>query len=115
MGILDELGPAEKKVRPTAVGTDGSGLVLAWDDGRRDVLPMLLVRARCPCAGCVDEWSGKRLLNVTKLAPDVRAVKLGEVGRYALQISWSDGHESGIYSWDFLRRLADEQARGAER
>ncbi len=81
---------------------------IAWDDGVTHHTPLLMLRARCPCAGCVDEWTGKRLLNVTTIRPDVRPVSVTEVGRYAVQLGWSDGHQTGIYSWDLLRRLSEE-------
>ena len=45
---------------------------------------------------------------MTTLRTDVRPLSLTEVGRYAVQIGWSDGHQTGIYSWDLLRRLAEE-------
>ncbi len=111
MGLLDDLQPASPRIRPTSLSAEGTELVIDWSDGRRDRLPMLLVRARCPCASCVDEWSGKRLLNVTTLQPDVAARRLTEVGRYAVQVGWSDGHDTGIYSWELLRALGDEHAR----
>ncbi len=112
MGILDDIRPAGKKVRPSELALQGDQLRIAWDSGRTDLLPLLMLRAKCPCAGCVDEWTGKRLLNVTTLRTDVRPVSMSEVGRYAVQIGWSDGHQTGIYSWDLLLRLADEHASG---
>ncbi len=110
MSILDDLQPAVRRPRPTEVAVEGADLRIVWDDGRTHVTPLLMLRARCPCAGCVDEWTGKRLLNVTTLRTDVRPMTLTEVGRYAVQVGWSDGHQTGIYSWDLLRRLAEEHA-----
>lgn len=110
MGILDDLRPTVRKTRPTDVVLEADTLRIRWDDGGEHQVPLLFLRARCPCAGCVDEWTGKRLLNVTTLRPDVRPVSMTEVGRYALQLDWSDGHATGIYSWDLLHRLAQEQA-----
>ncbi len=110
MGLLDDIAPAPKKPRPTEVALDGDALRVAWDDGTLHRLPLVFLRTRCPCAGCVDEWTGKRLLNVTTIKPDVRPVALTPVGRYALQVGWSDGHDTGIYSWDLFLKLAAELA-----
>ena len=99
MGFLDDLRPATARPRPTEISVQAD-------------TPLLFLRARCPCAGCVDEWSGKRLLNVTTLRADIRPETLTEVGRYAVQVGWSDGHQTGIYSWELLRRLAEEHAAG---
>jgi DUF971 family protein len=110
VSILDDLQPAARRPRPTAIAVEGADLRIDWDDGATHRPPLLMLRARCPCAGCVDEWTGKRLLNVTTLRPDVRPASMTEVGRYAVQVGWSDGHQTGIYSWDLLRRLCEEHA-----
>lgn len=111
MGLLDDIKPQQKKVRPLEVALEGDVIRIAWDDGGEHKLPLLLLRSRCPCAGCVDEWTGKRLLNVTTIRPDVRPAAMSEVGRYAVQVRWSDGHDTGIYTWDLLRALAEEHAQ----
>lgn len=108
MGILDDLKPQPRKPRPTELTAAREQLEIVWDDGRRSELPFVMLRQRCPCAGCVDEWTGRRTLDPTSVPKDIRPVSIVEVGRYAVQIEWSDGHGSGIYSWELLRRLADE-------
>jgi len=106
MGILDEIkGSQAPRVRPLEVAVAGSELRIAWDDGTRQTLPLRFVRQQCPCAGCVDEWTGRRTLDAESVPDDVRPLSMTEVGRYALQVTWSDGHEAGIYSWDLLRKL----------
>jgi DUF971 family protein len=55
----------------------------------------------------VDEWSGEALLDKTSVPDDIHPLKIQPVGRYAIQIDWSDGHSTGIYSFRQLRRLAD--------
>ena len=109
MGLLDKIKPHVPKVTPTDVAISPDGGVMArWDDDTESRFPPRWLRARCPCAGCVDEWSGQRTLDVSKLPRDLRPVTIDEVGRYAVQIEWSDGHATGIYSWEFLRKLASE-------
>ena len=68
------------------------------------------LRLACGCAQCVDEWSGEGRLDESAVPEDVHPLRIEPVGRYAIQIAWSDGHASGIYPFRRLRELAD--ARG---
>lgn len=78
---------------------------LSWNDGKRYRLTYVELRFFCPCATCVDEMTGERVIERTSIASDVRPVGVQTVGRYALQFSWSDGHSTGIYPFDKLRDL----------
>ena len=115
MGILDDLKPQTKKQSPRAVGVQGEALAVDWADGRQSRFLMKLLRERCPCAGCVDEWSGTRTLDPAKIPADIKPISITEVGRYAMQIGWSDGHTTGIYSWELLAKLHDELAASRQR
>lgn len=80
-------------------------LEIAWPDGRVDVIPYRRLREDCPCAQCVDEVTGVRVLDVATIPDDIRPAGVSFVGNYALKITWSDGHDAGLYSWELLRRL----------
>jgi DUF971 family protein len=108
MGLLDDLKPARPKPRPLSWAVEPAEIAIAWDDGRMRRYPFRLLRTRCPCAGCVDEFSGKRTLDPASVAADIKPVDVHEMGRYALGIHWSDGHATGIYSWDFFNGLEPE-------
>lgn len=95
--IPDEIGPTE----------DGARLRMAWRDGVVTEHAPRDLRLRCPCAGCVDETTGERMLTPAMVGPDVYPLEIRYVGRYALQFHWSDGHSTGIYPYEYLRRLAD--------
>jgi DUF971 family protein len=95
-----------KPTRFEVFPNDEVGIV--WDDGREDVLPVRLLRQRCPCAGCVDEMTGKRTLKVEQVPKSISIESWDRVGNYAFKIRFSDGHDTGIYSFSLLRRLADE-------
>lgn len=84
---------------------DDAVLAITWNDGRESQFRVFDLRAACPCANCVDELSGNRLLDPRSLDPEVKPVDIVSVGNYAIKISWSDGHDTGIYSWDRLRRM----------
>ncbi len=62
------------------------------------------LRLACPCAQCVDEMSGRPILDPAVVPDDVRPVHLALIGAYGLRVSWSDGHSTGIYTFDFLQR-----------
>jgi ATP-binding protein involved in chromosome partitioning len=93
------------RFHPEEVQAEGPEVVVRWSDGHVSPFPARKLRAACPCAGCVDEVTGERRVGVADVAADVRATELRPVGRYAFQILWSDGHQTGIYSFDYLRGL----------
>ncbi|MFN7966553.1 MAG: DUF971 domain-containing protein [Acidobacteriota bacterium] len=79
---------------------------IAWDDGLEQFLDARSLRLACPCAGCVDEFSGKRTLDPAQVSASVRAERFSRVGHYALHFQWSDGHTTGLYPFTLLRALA---------
>ena len=79
--------------------------LMTWEDGHRSLYRFDFLRLNCPCAGCTDEWSGKRLVTPDKISRNVKIQEFVPVGRYALRLRWSDGHRTGIYSFDLLRGL----------
>jgi DUF971 family protein len=81
------------------------GLLVAWQDGLERRLNLLELRGQCRCARCVDEITGERILDLDGIDPEVAIRDLKLVGNYALKISWSDGHETGLYTWPHLREL----------
>lgn len=103
---------------PADVGPteDGSELRIRWRDGHVSEYPPRYLRLRCPCAGCIDEMSGRPLLDPASVPAEVY-LGIRYVGHYALQFDWSDGHGTGIYPFDMLRRLCPcaECAPGASR
>jgi DUF971 family protein len=83
-------------------------LELTWDAGEVDRLPYRYLRAECPCASCRDEWTGVRTLDPATIRPDLRLEGMETIGNYAVRFGWNDGHSSGLYTWDTLRRLGRE-------
>ena len=78
---------------------------IQWRDGHESIYPARFLRLSCPCAACVEETTGEKILNPRQVPENVGPMALQLVGRYALQIQWSDGHSSGIYTFEFLRDL----------
>lgn len=79
---------------------------MVWRDGVQAVFVARDLRLVCPCAMCVSEVTGERLLKPDAVPADVHPLKIHPVGRYAIRIDWSDGHNTGIYSFESLRALA---------
>ncbi len=93
--------------------TTGTGVDIEWKDGHRSHYSFQFLRDACPCAMCDEERdkSGRQPGEPAKPAPGalpmfkpaVRPVEAEGVGKYAIRFTWNDGHQHGIYSWDFLR------------
>jgi ATP-binding protein involved in chromosome partitioning len=92
-------------MKPREVSEEEGKLRIVWADGHDSRYPFELLRNNCPCAMCVDEWTGKRKHLMLLLPPGFRALDVKPVGNYAIKIAWSDGHDSGIYSFSTLREL----------
>jgi ATP-binding protein involved in chromosome partitioning len=94
---------------PTEIAQRGPrALAIRWSDGAETVLDVRELRLACGCAECVDEWSGAGRLDPASVPQDVRPVRVHTVGRYAIQIDWSDGHGAGIYPFGRLRAMGGE-------
>ena len=103
--------PKDVKVQVSS----GAGLDIEWADGHRSHYEFEFLRDECPCATCNDQRRkqetakvpgpalGSSLLPIYK--PKIRAHGAKSLGNYALQFSFTDGHSSGIYSWDHLRTI----------
>ncbi|HSD78791.1 MAG TPA: DUF971 domain-containing protein [Solirubrobacteraceae bacterium] len=97
---------ADEAIRPTGMRQDGPRtLLVTWADGHESRLDVRELRLACGCAHCVDEWTGAERLDESSVPADVHPLRIEPVGRYAIQIAWSDGHESGIYPFRRLREL----------
>jgi len=82
---------------------DEGRLRLTWNDGYSAELSYAELRGWCPCAGCQGHNTMK--IRFQPPARPVAASSIQPVGNYALSIGWSDGHGTGIYRFDYLRRL----------
>jgi DUF971 family protein len=99
--IRDAIEPRE------IVQAGDTELRITWADGRVCDYRAAALRRACPCAQCVNEWTGERTLKPETIADEVSIIDLTTVGRYALNFRWSDKHETGIYSYRYLRELCE--------
>ena len=95
---------------------DKKELAITWQDGVKDVISLKYLRDECPCANC----KGETILFKT-IRPGLKdmnapgrydIVKINVVGGYAIQITWKDRHDTGIYSWEYLKMLANDEGEG---
>jgi DUF971 family protein len=100
-------------MRPLDIQTVGNELAIKWDDGSESFISLERLRRCCPCAGCKGETDIMGNLYKNPVQPlSLRAFELARiaaVGGYAVQPVWADGHATGIYSFDYLKRVAGEQ------
>jgi ATP-binding protein involved in chromosome partitioning len=109
---------AQVSIRAAGVSTNGRAvpqkielrsrqqLFIHWSDGKESTLESRALRLACPCATCVDELTGAKRLDPGSVSKDVWPQEISPVGRYALNFQWSDGHRTGIYTFEHLRQLA---------
>ncbi len=89
---------------PHAITRRDDGLLIEWTAGDPESFyPARELRLACPCAGCREEMTGRPLLDPAAVPPDVHPVSLALVGTYGIRIRWSDGHGTGIYTFERLR------------
>jgi ATP-binding protein involved in chromosome partitioning len=94
--------------RPKEVDTqDGNVTIITWDDGKVMRYPNRYLRSMCPCAQCVNEDTGERMVAMDSIDPAVHIVNVAPVGRYALNFGWSDGHATGLYTFEMLRKIGE--------
>ena len=96
-------------IRPAEIVCDpGQGLLrITWQDGHDSLYELSALRPRCPCAICSGEMGRPGLVQAdTRFTPEqCTLLDIHEVGRYALQPIWGDGHDSGYFTFELLRSL----------
>jgi DUF971 family protein len=113
--------PKSVKVNKTA----GTGMDIEWKDGHRSAYSFVFLRDACPCALCEEERDkdgrhpGDPLKPVAGALPMFKALarptEVEPVGKYGIRFTWNDGHQHGIYSWQFLRENCPCQECKAQR
>ena len=88
---------------PYAITRHDDGLLIEWDRGEHAALyPARPLRLACRCAACVEEMSGGPCSTLARCPTDIRPVSVALVGTYGLRVRWSDGHGTGIYTFERL-------------
>lgn len=87
----------------TAIARTAGGIRLSWSDGLVSVLSVRALRISCPCAFCVNELTGQRLLDPATVGEEIALVDMQPVGNYAYRVLFDDGHHTGLFTLDELR------------
>ena len=80
---------------------------IGWPSGESFRLPFRFLRGRCPCANCVNEFTGERMVDVNHIPEGIEVVAAELQGNYAMKITWNDRHNTGLFTWEHLRQLCD--------
>jgi DUF971 family protein len=104
-------------MQPADIQHIGVELAIKWEDGTETFIPLVTLRRACPCAGCkgeVDVMGNVYQAPKRELGPAAfQLLRLERVGGYALQPQWADGHASGLFPFEYLRRVAEAGAGDA--
>jgi DUF971 family protein len=84
---------------------DNHTFSILWSDQKKQEFRLNRLQQECPCANCQDEITGIRLLDLSTVREDVKALSIRSVGRYAIQIQFTSGCSMGIYSFEMLRHM----------
>lgn len=88
---------------------DKKNLLIIWDDKEEELLELKMLRKSCPCATCLAERDKQSKMYIPIFADNQITVKtINQVGKYAIQITWNDGHSTGIYEYPFLKNLSEK-------
>jgi DUF971 family protein len=107
--------PDDPRTEPASVKvklTTGEGVEIEWQDGHRSHYTFAYLREQCPCAACRERRAKGQDVSPSKVVTPLplykeaaRAVQAEAVGNYAVRFAFSDGHTTGIYSFDYFRRI----------
>ncbi len=108
MGLFDRITlTRHAALPPEAIDvTAANEIQLLWPGGRQVLIPSRRLREICPCAGCIEEFTGRKLLDPASIPDDIHPTQIAPVGNYAVQFTWSDGHDTGLYTWQTLREAS---------
>jgi DUF971 family protein len=90
---------------------DNHHFQIVWNDGTTGLYRLSDLQKNCPCAGCVDEFTGQRIAPSQSVDENVRAINIQSVGRYALKIKFTSGCSTGIYSYQTLKSMEQVNAK----
>ena len=102
-------------IEPTQIIEENDAEIsIVWSDEKETRYEASALRRVCPCAGCINEWTGERTLKAGSIPDGLSFKNIAVVGRYALNFNFSDGHDTGIYSFKYLREMSGESRESGE-
>ncbi len=105
-------------MQPKKIKVEDEKLNIVWDDDSSSQISLKYLRDECPCANCKGEtilFKSIRPVQIDSIAPNkYKIVSADVVGNYALQITWGDGHNSGVYTWEYLKELSESESNKSD-
>lgn len=97
-------------MRPVQIKVGNNNhLLIKWDDESESSIGLEKLRKLCPCATCIAERENQSKSYIPLFMENqFKVVSINQVGSYAISIAWKDGHNTGIYEYPFLKKLADD-------
>ena len=90
---------------PQEIKTNDGWITIFWSDQHKSRYAARDLRLGCRCAACVDEWTHQSLIQTGRIPLDIKPKAIDVMGQYAIHIDWSDGHGTGIFTYDYLREV----------
>jgi ATP-binding protein involved in chromosome partitioning len=104
---LEEVQTKSNNQEAEKIENNQTMINISWKDGTKSSIDVYTLRTKCPCAVCVDENSGKRILKPEQIPLTIKAQSVSPVGRYGIKIQFSDGHNTGIYAFSKLKEMSN--------
>jgi len=104
MEVLENYMKA-KPPKDLHANSQSSVLEITWEPDHIGSYPYRKLHLACHCAGCVNEMTGKPIIDPATIPEDISIKNMHLVGNYAVKIVWSDGHDTGLYTWKRLAQL----------
>jgi len=105
---IEEMKKTGNMLEPENIAFSPKGeLVIRWPDNHNSIHTAYHLRANCRCASCIDENTGRKTLDDSSIPLDIQIKGVNPVGRYAIAIGFSDGHNTGIYTFKRLRQICE--------
>ena len=108
---LRKISIETSKTEPEKIEHDEMNVKVHWKDGTSTGIDVYTLRIECPCALCVDENSGEKILRPQDIPLTIKARDVKAVGLYGIMIEFSDGHNKGIYRFSRLREMAKTEQK----
>ncbi len=103
---------------PKSIKIEDKNLIIIWQNDKKTAIGLEYLREQCPCANCKGETILLRTIRPPKRISTGEAMykikSIDLVGNYAVKISWADGHDTGVYSWEYLDDLAKGETDNKE-
>jgi len=104
--VIRAIGKSSREDRSVpGITFDAKTVTLKWNNGQVWTVKNQQLRASCQCALCINEITGAKIIDETKIRPDIAATQISPLGNYAIGVTWNDGHSSGIYPYLRIEEL----------